>query len=141
MARARHERVTESVRKEVSELLQHEVKDVRIGFTTVTRVEMSEDLRHAIVFCSILGTDKEKRDSMVGLNRAKGFMRREIGRRLKLRFTPDIHFRLDTALDHSFHVEEVLRKIKSEDGGAGGGEMRDEGRGTLDVGRERKGEG
>ena len=111
---ARRERVAEAIRKEISILIQNGVKDVRIGFVTVIRVEVSADLRNATVFFSVLGSEKEKRDSSVGLERATGFLRRAIGSRLKLRNTPQLRFQLDRSLDHGFHIDEVLRKIKSE---------------------------
>jgi ribosome-binding factor A len=113
----RNERVAEQIRQNVSELIQNEVKDRRVGFTTVTRVKVTADLRSAIIFCSVLGSEKEKRDTLVGLKQARGFVRTQVGERLKLRFTPKIEFALDESLDHSFHISKILQKIKEEDHG------------------------
>ena len=110
----RSERVAEAIRQEISSSIQNEVKDVRVGFVTVTRVEVSPDLRNANIFFSVLGTDKEKRDSTVGLGRAAGFLRRQIGQKLQLRYAPHLFFKLDTSLDHGFHVDKVLLKIRNE---------------------------
>lgn len=114
MTGTRKERVQEALRKEISMLIQNGLKDVRVGFVTIMSVEISPDLKVADVHYSVLGSEKEIRDTGVGLKRATGFIRREVGHRVKLRYTPALHFKLDQSLDHSFHIDEVLKKIKRE---------------------------
>ena len=81
-------------------------------------VKMSSDLQYASVYVSLYGSEKEKRDSLIGLRRSAGWVRRELGRRLKLRLTPEVRFFKDTTLDDVFHLEKVFEEIKeSEDRG------------------------
>ncbi len=108
----RAERVSEAIKREVGVMLSREVKDPGIHFATVTGVETTDDLRHAKIFVSILGDEKTRQESMDGLERAKGFLRRELGRRLQLRYTPEIRFRLDTSLDHAMKIKGLLNQIK-----------------------------
>jgi ribosome-binding factor A len=108
-------RVSESIKREISVMLTQEVKDPGIHFVTVTTVEVGDDLRHAKIFISVLGDEKTRQESMKGLERAKGFLKGELGRRLQLRYTPDIHFHLDKSLDHAMKIKGILNKIKSEE--------------------------
>jgi ribosome-binding factor A len=94
-------------------MLTQEVKDPGIHFVTVTGVETTDDLRHAKIFVSILGDEKTRQESMEGLERAKGFLRGELGHRLQLRYTPEIQFRLDKSLDHAMKIKGLLNQIKS----------------------------
>ncbi|MCK8816481.1 30S ribosome-binding factor RbfA [Natroniella sulfidigena] len=113
MARNRSQRVGELIKQEVSDLLQKEIKDPRIGFVTVTDVEVSGDLRHAKVFVSILDGNKE--ETMEGLQATEGFVRREIGQRIRLRHTPEIIFRYDDSIEKGTRIFEILENI-DEDG-------------------------
>lgn len=108
----RADRVSEAIKREVGVMLSREVKDPGVHFATVTGVETTDDLRHAKIFVSILGDEKTRQESMAGLDRAKGFLRRELGRRLQLRYTPEIQFRLDTSLDHAMKIKGLLNQIK-----------------------------
>ncbi len=96
-------------------MLTQEVKDPGIHFATVTLVETTDDLRDAKVYVSIFGDEETRAESMKGLNRAKGYLRHEIGQRLKLRYTPNLHFYLDTSLDHAMKIKGILNKIKAEE--------------------------
>jgi ribosome-binding factor A len=109
----RADKVSEAIKREVSLMLSREVKDPGIHFVTVTGVETTDDLRHAKIFVSILGDEKTRQESMKGLERAKGFLRGELGHRLQLRYTPEIQFRLDTSLDHAMKIKGLLNQIKS----------------------------
>jgi ribosome-binding factor A len=111
MARIRQERVAEQMRKEISDLMRTEIKDPGIGFSTVTRVEVAGDLQHAKVFVSVYGSDEEKKSTMAALTRASGFIRGEIGRRLRLRVSPELSFKLDESSEYSAHIETVLRRL------------------------------
>lgn len=108
----RADRVSEAIKREVSMMLTQEVKDPGIHFVTVTAVETTDDLRHAKIFVSILGDEKTRQESMDGLERAKGFLRGEIGKRLGLRYTPEIQFRLDKSLDHAMKIKGILNQLK-----------------------------
>lgn len=114
MARIRVSRVGEQIKKELGEILQRELKDPRIGFVTVTGVEMTGDLSIANVYVSIFGKDEEKQASLAGLEKAKGFIRSEIGKRIKMRHTPEINFHLDVSLEHSEHISRLLHEVKKE---------------------------
>ncbi len=108
-------RVAEVVRAEIAQLLAKGLKDPRIGFVSIMAVKMSSDLQYASVYVSLYGSDKEKRDSLIGLRRSAGWVRRELGRRLKLRLTPEVRFFEDTTLDDVFHLEKVFEEIKESD--------------------------
>jgi ribosome-binding factor A len=114
MVRRRAKRVGKFIQKEISEIIQRELKDPRIGFVTVTDVDVSEDLRYAKIFVTVLQKGQITA-TLTGLEHAKGFIRNEIARRMKLRFTPEIVFQLDTTAEKGAHIEEVLRSIKERD--------------------------
>ncbi|HEU4965100.1 MAG TPA: 30S ribosome-binding factor RbfA [Bacilli bacterium] len=115
MAKVRVGRVGEQIKKEIVDILRHDMKDPRVGFVTVTDVEASGDLQHATVFVSVLGKPEERQATLDALKKASGFIRTEIGRRVRLRRTPELHFKLDTSLDYSTRINEVLRGIKEGD--------------------------
>lgn len=96
----------------ISELLQREIKDPRLGFASVTRVELSGDLRHAKVYVSVLGSDEESEQTRRLLGRAKGFLRSELAQRLHIRFVPDIDFRIDRGIEQGARVLDLLRKLE-----------------------------
>lgn len=112
MARIRAARVGEQLKKELSQLLQRELKDPRIGFVTVTSVEMSRDLEHAKVFVSVMGDEEQKKKTLEGLEKAKGFLRSEVGRRLGIRRTPEIVFKMDESIEHGQHISKLLEEVK-----------------------------
>lgn len=116
MAKIRVSRVGEQIKKEIVDIVRTEVKDPRVGFVTITGVEASGDLQHATVHVSVLGDDEQRKGSLDALQKASGFIRSEIGRRIRLRRTPELHFKLDTSLDYSTRISSVLRDIhKGED--------------------------
>ncbi|MCR4399183.1 MAG: 30S ribosome-binding factor RbfA [Firmicutes bacterium] len=103
-------RVAEAIKQEISDILRDELKDPRVGFASVTRVDVSKDLRHAKVFVSVLGDEKQKADTMEGLESATGFIRSEVGKRIRLHHTPEILFRLDESIERSVRIAKVLRE-------------------------------
>lgn len=113
MGKIRVGRVGEQLKKEISDIIQNELKDPRVGFVTVTDVEMTGDLQIAKVYVSVLGSDEQKTESLKALRNATGFIRSEVGRRIRLRLTPELIFELDTSLDYSTRIQEVLRDIHS----------------------------
>lgn len=110
----RIEKLQELIKQEMSKMLLTELKDPRIGFVTVTDVEMTGDLREAKIYVSVMGGAEQVKNSLDGLNSALGFIRREIGQRVRLRFTPEISFALDTSLDYGDHIQKLLLQVEGE---------------------------
>ena len=110
----RPEKVEQFIKEELSQILQREVHDPRIGFVSVTDVEVSQDLRHARIFVSVLGTDEEKTATMEGLASATRYIRRALGQRLQMRFTPDLAFRLDESIERGSRVMKLLGEVTPE---------------------------
>ena len=100
---------------ELAELISRQVKDPRIGFATVTRVEMTADLNHARVFVSVLGSPEEQQNSIEGLSSAAGFLRHEIGQRLALRRAPELDFILDHGAEAGEKIEMLLQQLHKDD--------------------------
>lgn len=114
MAR-RSERIAEAIRRVASEIMHGKLRDPRIsGFITITKVEVTPDLRLAKIYYSVLGDDKKKKLVARGLKSAKGFMRKHIGDELKLRYAPDILLRLDKKSEYKEQINGILEKIKEE---------------------------
>ena len=114
MSKVRVEKVQELMKQEISDIIFNELKDPRIGFVTVTSVACTEDLREAKIYVSVMGDEKKARDTLNGLNSSLGFVRREIGMRIRLRFTPEISFALDTSLNYSDHIQRLLNEIHED---------------------------
>ncbi len=110
----RIEKLQELIKQEMGKMLLTDLKDPRIGFVTVTDVELTGDLRSAKIFVSIMGDDDKIKNSLEGLQSALGFIRREIGQRIKIRFTPEISFALDTSLDYGDHIQKLLLKVEGD---------------------------
>ena len=115
MGQLRVEKVQELMKQEISQIILRELKDPRIGFVTVTSVECTGDLREAKVYVSLMGNESQVKSCWMGLNSSLGFIRREIGKRIRLRVTPELSFALDKSLDYSAHIQELLLKIKAEE--------------------------
>jgi ribosome-binding factor A len=114
MARVRVGRVGEQIKKELSQIIQSDLKDPRIGFITVTGVEVTNDLSQAKIFLSVLGTDDQKAETLKALGRGSGFIRSELGKRIRLRKIPDLIFRFDASIDYGSHIEKLLGQLNSE---------------------------
>lgn len=112
MTRMRPERVQEAIRQEISRIAMGEIKDPRIGFITITKVELTRDLRHARIYFSVLGKKSDKNKALKGLNSAKGYIKGLIADRIKLRFTPEISFLIDESLEHTQHIYDILNSIE-----------------------------
>ncbi len=110
----RKDRVESLIHEEVMNILRTEVTDPRIGFVTVTKVEVTDDLRQAKIFISILGDEQAKENSLSGLKSAAGFIRHQLAPRLGLRLVPEILFKLDETLEHSSRVLTLLHQIDKE---------------------------
>ena len=113
MAGHRKERMEELVRRIIGDMLLTEIKDPRIGFTTVYRVEISRDLSVADVFVSVIGDDSQKKKTIAGLQSASGFIRSKVGDHLKIRQTPEIKFHLDDSIEKGNAMVDLLTKLET----------------------------
>ncbi len=114
MASRRAVRVGDLLQREISEILERELKDPRIGFLTITRVELSDDLKWARVFYSVFGTEEEREKSHEGLQSATGFIKRLLGERTRLKYLPDIVFLFDDSLEKGREILSILDDLKDE---------------------------
>ena len=115
MSKHRPNRLAETLKEEISQLIRVELKDPRIGFVTLTSVDVADDLAHAKVYVSVLGTEDEGKASLEALNRAAGFVRSEIGKRVRLRHVPAIVFKYDPSIQHGAHIAKLLRDVGVSD--------------------------
>src|SRR5690625_1038460 len=111
MSNIRANRVAEQIKKEIGEILTQKIKDPRIGFVTITDVEVTGDLQQAKIYISVLGDEDKKEETLVGLAKANGFIRSEIGQRIRLRKTPEISFHFDEAHEYGSRIEAILRDL------------------------------
>ncbi|WP_274651502.1 30S ribosome-binding factor RbfA [Paenibacillus humicola] len=111
MAKIRVGRVGEQLKKELSHIIQTELKDPRIGFITVTGVEVTSDLSQARVYLSVLGSDDQKEETLKALARGTGFIRTELGKRMRLRHTPELLFKFDSSIEYGSRIESLLGEI------------------------------
>jgi ribosome-binding factor A len=107
----RPQRLALQIQHEISLILSRDMKDRRLGFVTITGVEMSADLRHAKVFVSSLGSEAERKESLETLQHAAGWIRHELGQRIRIRFLPEIVFRADSSQDYGDRIDRLLEEI------------------------------
>ena len=112
---SRQEKISEAIRQEASVIIHDKLKDPRLGFITITNVEITHDLRFAKIFFSVLGDDVAYKKTKEALNSSMGFVRKLIAQRLSLRFAPEIAFYEDRSTEYSVRIEEVLNKLKEKD--------------------------
>ena len=110
----RSDRLGELMQREISDIIHRQIKDPRVGFCTIIRVDVSGDLSHAKVRVSIMGAEDQKKKTLAGLKSATGFIRREIGQRVALRHTPEIVFVLDKSIDHSIRISQLINEGNRE---------------------------
>ncbi len=111
----RTEQLGHEIQRILGEIIQYELKDPRVGFATVVGVEVTADLQIARVRISVMGTPDERRETMAALEHAKGFLRRRLAEELNyLRFVPELRLILDTSVDYSLHIDELLRRAAEE---------------------------
>lgn len=111
----RSNRVAEQMKKELGDIISLKLKDPRIGFVTVTDVEVTGDLQQATVYISVLGDETQRENTLRGLAKAKGFIRTEIGSRIRLRKTPDLLFEFDESIDYGNRIESLLRSVNENE--------------------------
>ena len=114
MATRRQRQVAELLHEEISLLIQRRARDPRLGFVTVTGVEVSADLRVAHIYVSVLGNGDEVDESLASLGRAAGFFRHELGTSLSLRYLPELNFRLDDSLERGLRIDQLLDSLHDE---------------------------
>jgi len=114
MDNTRTNRVAEQMKKEIGEIINQKIKDPRVGFVTVTDIDLTNDLQHATVYVSVLGDESEKEESLIGLSKASGFIRSEVGKRIRLRKVPEVVFKFDEAHEHGNRIESILRNLNKE---------------------------
>jgi ribosome-binding factor A len=114
MSSTRPSRVADQLRAEVSDLLAREVQDPGIGFLTITHVKVTPDLQVARVYYTTLGDDKARKDTRRALERAAPFLRRHLGRRLRLKRVPELEFFFDEAVERGDRIEQILQEISAE---------------------------
>lgn len=110
----RADRVRALLQRELSEVIHRSVRDPRVRFCTVAAVELSPDLKYADIRISVVGNNKEKQGSLAGLKSASGFLRREVGRRIGLRYTPELRFELDESVDHLMRIDRLLKQVDDD---------------------------
>jgi len=107
----RSQRIQELVHEEISRLIQHGLKDPRIGFATITKVDLSDNLKYARIYVSIMGSEEEKNATLLGLRSAKGFIRNALGKNLHLKYIPELDFRRDESADHVEKISKILNEL------------------------------
>lgn len=113
MERSRPSRLGEVFKKEISDIIKKDLKDPRIGFVTITAVEISPDLKCATVFLSVLGDQKERERSLRGLKNARGHIRSELGKRVRLKFLPELVFEIDKSIEEGMRISELIKHLHS----------------------------
>jgi ribosome-binding factor A len=109
----RQEKLGELIAAELSDLLRTRVKDPRVGFASITHVEVSGDLRHAKVFVSVMGELSEKEETIKALKHAAGFLRHELAERITIRYMPELVFKLDTSIEQGSRILEMIRQLEN----------------------------
>ena len=118
MAKHRIDRISEEVKRVVSDIIRNDLNDPRISsMCSVIAAEVTSDLRYAKIFVSVLGSDEEKQATLKGLKSAAGFIRRELGRNIELRYSPEVIFELDRSIEHGAYINKLLHEVVKKDGG------------------------
>ena len=116
MARLRVEKVQEAIQHEISNMLLRDIKDPRIKLVTVTGVNLTDDMSQAKIYVSLFGSVEEQEQAWLALNKAKGFLRTEIAKRIRLRFAPELLLEKDTSWEYGARIDNLLRQIKENEG-------------------------
>lgn len=114
MAGNRAARIADVIQQELAGLIRNELKDPRLGFVSIVKIEVSGDIRHAKVYVSVMGDAKQQKDSLKALQSAAGFLRNEVGKALQIRYTPELHFALDESIAHGSRIAQLLVQIQGE---------------------------
>jgi len=113
----RSEKLSEEIKREMSQIVRSELKDPRISaMVSVTRVEVSRDLSYAKIFISLLGDKEESEKTLEGLMRAKGFIKRELSKKIRTRFMPEISFFVDHSIEYGAYINQLIEKVRQNEG-------------------------
>lgn len=123
---SRSQRVVEQIRRELAELIRLEVKDPRVGFITLTDVEITPDYAHAKVYFTSMTGSEGIEDILVGLRRASGFLRRELGRRVRIHTTPELHFYYDKSVEEGSRLSQLIDSVVRDDVSRAGQQHKEE---------------
>lgn len=115
MESSRTHRIGELIKEEISEIIHREIKDPRIGFLTITGVDVTPDLRHADVYISVLGTKRQKEETLSVLQKAAGFLRKELSSRIEIKYFPDLRFAIDPSIEAGIKIDRIIKKIHESD--------------------------
>ncbi|MCE5006012.1 MULTISPECIES: 30S ribosome-binding factor RbfA [Staphylococcus] len=115
MMNMRAERVGEQMKQEIMDIANNKVKDPRIGFLTITDVQLTNDLSIATIYLTVLGNEKQKEDTFKGLEKAKGFIKSELGSRMRLRIIPELNFEYDESIDYGNKIERMIQDLHKKD--------------------------
>jgi ribosome-binding factor A len=127
MESSRTHRVGELIKEEISEIVRRELKDPRIGFVTITGVDVTPDLRHADVFISVLGTKLEREDTLSALQKAAGFLRKELAQRIELKYFPELKFAIDPSIEAGIKIDKIIKKLHDKESDRENGREKEEG--------------
>lgn len=108
-------RVGEQMKKEIGDIISRKIKDPRVGFVTVTDVQVTGDLQQAKVYISVLGDEQQREDTLKGLAKAKGFIRTEIGQRIRLRKTPELIFEFDETMAYGNRINSLIHELHRDE--------------------------
>jgi ribosome-binding factor A len=112
----RQQRVAEEIKRRASQFIREELKDPRLGFLTITDVEVNADLTHASIFVSVLGDEHAQQQTMEALTRARGLIKRDVGDWLRIRTTPDITFKLDQSIERGTRILQLMKALERREG-------------------------
>lgn len=115
MANVRQKRLEGIIRKNISDIIQFSLKDPNVGFVTITDVSVTNDHSYAKVYCSFLGKDERAAAGLKALNRARGYIRTELSKRLDIRRTPELSFVIDKTMEQGKHIDEIIARIHKDD--------------------------
>ncbi len=105
----RTNRIAEEMKREISSIIQNQLKDPRLPeFVSITAVNVTRDLRYAKIYVSVLGTEEQKKEALQVLKNASGFIRREVGRKIQIRYTPELQFELDDSIEHGIYMSKLI---------------------------------
>lgn len=116
---ARAARVRKQILEEAGEIIHDRIKDPRVGFVTVTDVEISSDLRHATIFLSTIKGGRSREQSLAALEHAKGYIRTELGKRVRMKYLPEIELAFDASVEAGDRIERLIKKVRAEEDSRG----------------------
>ncbi len=111
----RTSRISEEVKRELSSILRYDLKDPRLPeLVSITSVNVTKDLRYAKVYVSVMGSEEDKKNAMAALKSAAGFLRRELGKRVQIRYTPQLQFELDNSIEKGVYINKLINETTGE---------------------------